>query len=435
MLVIEDKVVHFDKDSASKLSQMVKEEDQFFRTKNGAIKPKSLYNIEWILEHDSELVGMFKFNEFTGEIDVVRTSDKLLVNKGMLKDSYIDELASYIESSKSYEQTLFANQLIRSALTVVANRNRYNPVLEYMNIAYRDWDKEERLDTFFSDYLGVDKSAVTRLITRLFFVGAVAKVYDPSRKFDFVLDLVGGQGAGKTTILQKIAPHGYYTDQFSSFENKDDFAVMRRALIVNDDEMTATANSTFEVLKKFVTLQEFEYRKPYGHQAERFPKGFVLARTTNNLYYLKDKTGERRFLPLLVDKDRQLANPVKDLTPEYVKQVWGEAVHIFKSGDYSFDLTSEQQEMLDEHRQTFMYTDDLEDAIADALDNDWADKDFLSSETIGLKVVPGADLARNRKLSNQIANIMINRFGWRKGRKRINGKNNRGYVKKWTTLI
>lgn len=429
MLVIEDKVVHFDKDSASKLSQMVKEEDQFFRTKNGAIKPKSLYNIEWILEHDSELVGMFKFNEFTGEIDVVRTSDKLLVNKGMLKDSYIDELASYIESSKSYEQTLFANQLIRSALTVVANRNRYNPVLEYMNIAYRDWDKEERLDTFFSDYLGVDKSAVTRLITRLFFVGAVAKVYDPSRKFDFVLDLVGGQGAGKTTILQKIAPCGYYTDQFSSFENKDDFAVMRRALIVNDDEMTATANSTFEVLKKFVTLQEFEYRKPYGHQAERFPKGFVLARTTNNLYYLKDKTGERRFLPLLVDKDRQLANPVKDLTPEYVKQVWGEAVHIFKSGDYSFDLTSEQQEMLDEHRQTFMYTDDLEDAIADALDNDWADKDFLSSETIGLKVVPGADLARNRKLSNQIANIMINRFGWRKGRKKVNGKTQRGYIK------
>ena len=427
--MIEDKVVHFDKDSASKLSQMVKEEGSFFRTKNGAIKPKSLYNIEWILEHDPELVGMFKFNEFTGEIDVVRTSDKLIVNKGMLKDSYIDELASYIESSKSYEQTLFANQLIRSALTVVANRNRYNPVLEYMNIAYRDWDKEERLDTFFSDYLGVDKSAVTRLITRLFFVGAVAKVYNPSRKFDFVLDLVGGQGAGKTTILQKIAPCGYYTDQFSSFENKDDFAVMRRALIVNDDEMTATANSTFEVLKKFVTLQEFEYRKPYGHQAERFPKGFVLARTTNNLYYLKDKTGERRFLPLLVDKDRQLANPVKDLTPEYVKQAWGEAVHIFKSGDYSFDLTSEQQEMLDEHRQTFMYTDDLEDAIADALDNDWADKDFLSSETIGLKVVPGADLARNRKLSNQIANIMINRFGWRKGRKKVNGKTQRGYIK------
>ena len=428
----EDKVVPFDKDNASKLSKMVDEEDPFIRTAKGAIKPKSLFNIEVILEHDPQLVGMFKFNEFTGEIDVARSSDKLLIKKGMLKDSYVDELASYIETSKDYGQVLFTNQLIRSALTVVANRHRYNPVLDYMNSAYESWDHQERLDTFFSDYLGVERSEVTRLITRLFFIGAVAKVYDPKRKFDFVLDLVGGQGAGKTTILQKVAPCGYYTDQFSSFESKDDFAVMRRSLIVNDDEMTATANSTFEVLKKFVTLQEFEYRKPYGHQAERFSKGFVLARTTNNLYYLKDKTGERRFLPLLVDKDRQVANPVQDLTPEYVKQVWGEAVHLFKNDDYSFDLTSEQQEMLDKHRQTFMYTDDLEDAIADALENDWSDRDFLSSETIGLKVVPGVDLAKNRKLSNQIANIMVNRFGWRKGMRKRNGKVSRGYLKKVT---
>ena len=133
-------------------------------------------------------------------------------------------------------------------------------------------------------------------------------------------------------------------------------------------------------------------------------------------------------LTLLIDKDRQVANPVQDLTAEYVKQVWGEATHLFKNDDYSFDLTSEQQEMLDKHRQTFMYTDDLEGSIADALENDWADRDFLSSETIGLKVVPGVDLAKNRKLSNQIANIMVNRFGWRKGRKVINGKYQRGYV-------
>ncbi|TAS93862.1 virulence-associated E family protein, partial [Lactiplantibacillus plantarum] len=67
-----------------------------------------------------------------------------------------------------------------------------------------------------------------------------------------------GQGAGKTTFLQKIAPLGYYTDQFSTFDNKDDYAVMRRALIINDDEMTATNNASFEILKKFITLQEFE---------------------------------------------------------------------------------------------------------------------------------------------------------------------------------
>ena len=156
--VSEDKVVPFDKDNASKLSKMVDEEDPFIRTAKGAIKPKSLFNIEVILENDPQLVGMFKFNEFTGEIDVARSSDKLLINKGMLKDSYVDELASYIETSKDYGQVLFTNQLIRSALTVVANRHRYNPVLEYMNSAYEQWDHQERLDTFFSDYLGVERS-------------------------------------------------------------------------------------------------------------------------------------------------------------------------------------------------------------------------------------------------------------------------------------
>src|SRR5699024_3737557 len=254
------------------------------------------------------------------------------------------------------------------------------------------------------------------------------KAHNPKTKFDFVLDLVGGQGAGKTTFLQKIAPLGYYTDQFSTFDNKDDYAVMRRALIINDDEMTATNNASFEILKKFITLQEFEYRKPYGHQAERFAKNFVMARTTNELYYLKDKTGERRFLPLHVSKARQKHHPVTDLTDDYVKQCWGEAMQLYKDG-FSFALTSEQEEELDEHRQSFMYTDELEDKIDEALSNQFKGKDFITNEQLSLAVAPGIDLVKNRKISNQISNIMVNRFGFRKSRKKINGEVKRGFKK------
>lgn len=400
-----------------------------FKTdEHGKIKTNSMANIEQILERDPHFKGIFRFNDFTNEIDVTTSCQDLRISKGQMKDSYIDEIASYVENNPDYN-VLFKQPLIRSALTVVAHRHHYNPIVDYMNKAYGKWDHQSRIDSFFCDFLGAENNPVTSLISQLFFTGAVAKCYEPEIKFDFVLDLVGGQGAGKTTILQKIAPLDYYTDQFTSFEDKDSFAVMRRALIVNDDEMTATANSSFETLKKFVTLQIFEYRKPYGHQAERFPKGFVLARTTNNLYYLKDKTGERRFLPLLVEKSRQKKNPVTDLLPEYVQQLWGEAVHRYRDGNYNFELTKEQSDMLDEHRKSFMYTDTLEDAIADALENEWADRTFLTANTIALKVAAGADLAKNRKLSNQIANIMVNRFGWRKGQKKINGKNTRGYIK------
>lgn len=76
----------------------------------------------------------------------------------------------------------------------------------------------------------------------------MAKAYEPKTKFDYILDLVGGQGAGKTTLLKKMARE-WYTDQSTDFKDKDSYAIMLRALIVNDDEMTATNNSSFEILK------------------------------------------------------------------------------------------------------------------------------------------------------------------------------------------
>lgn len=426
-----EKVVKFDAENGKKLDQMNRDGSWMNKlrrsAKTDALKTNSLVNIELILENDAELKDLFQFNEFTTEIDVVKPNQKLHFQVGQLVDAYLDQIASYIEETPSYG-VLFDQKKIRSAITVVAMEHAYNPVLDYLNHALEEWDQQARLDTVMDEYLGVVPDETAQLITKLFFVGAVAKAHNPRMKFDFVLDLVGGQGAGKTTFLQKIAPCGYYTDQFSTFDNKDDFAVMRRALIINDDEMTATNNSTFEILKKFITLQEFEYRKPYGHQAERFAKNFVMARTTNELYYLKDKTGERRFLPLHVSKARQQHHPVTDLKPDYVQQLWGEAMHLYQSG-FDFGLTKEQEDALNQHRKAFMYTDELEDKIEDALVNDWANLDFLTSETIKFKVAPGVDLVKNRKISNQIANIMVNRFGWRKGRKWINGEARRGYLR------
>ena len=424
-----DKVVPFDKKNAEKLSHLTSEEENnwgFKTNKYGQLKNNSLVNIEIILERDPILKDTFRFNEFTTEIDVVKPNSELMFKTGQLVDAYVDQIASYIENNSDYG-VLFDNKKIRSAITVVAMRHHYNPIIDYFDDAYKNWDHKERLNQIMGDYLGVEETSVTQLITKLFFVGAVAKAHDPKTKFDFVLDLVGGQGAGKTTFLQKIAPLGYYTDQFSTFDNKDDYAVMRRALIINDDEMTATNNASFEILKKFITLQEFEYRKPYGHQAERFDKNFVMARTTNELYYLKDKTGERRFLPLHVSKARQKHHPVTDLTDKYVKQCWGEAMQLYKDG-FSFALTSEQEEKLDEHRQSFMYTDELEDKIDEALNNQFRDKDFITNEALSLAVAPGIDLVKNRKIGNQISNIMVNRFGFRKSRRRVNGEIKRGYV-------
>ena len=118
-----------------------------------------------------------------------------------------------------------------------------------------------------------------------------------------------------------------------------------------------------------------------------------------------------------------------DLTPEYVKQLWGEAMYLYEDTDFSFALTNEQEEELNEHRQSFMYTDELEDKIDEALSNQFQGREFITNDELSLAVAPGVDLVKNRKVANQISNIMVNRFGFRKSVKKINDKTRRGYTR------
>ncbi|MTW08723.1 helicase, partial [Streptococcus pneumoniae] len=86
---------------------------------------------------------------------------------------------------------------------------------------------------------------------------------------------------------------------------------------------------------------------------EEFAKNFILARTTNQTEYLKDKTGERRFLPVMADSKRQKKHPM-EIEPETIEQIWGEAVTIYRAGaDLMFDENTEDE--LNIYREQFMY--------------------------------------------------------------------------------
>ena len=430
------KVININKEAADKLKQEQTHKTLFEETKDHSLKTTSVKNVVLILKTDKNLQNLFKFNEFTNEVDVVRNAElktsigKINIAKGQYTDQVINGVELYIESSSKYKGAIFKNNVIDQGITNVAYMNSYNPVIDYMNEAYAKWDKKQRLDNYFVDFLGAPNNKTTALITELWFMGAVAKAYNPKTKFDFILDLVGGQGVGKTSLLQKTAPLGLYTDQFNTFSNKDDFEVMKNALIVNDDEMTASNAASFEEIKKFITMQQFEYRKAYARKSETFQKKFVLARTTNEVKHLKDRSGDRRFISIYCDKRRQKKNPVTDLTPEYVEQLWGEAVWLFKISKDPFLLTPKQDELLKENREQFRYTSGLEDQLTDVLENKFKDQDFISNNDLSFAMFADEDaLNKNNKDTRDIRYFMEH-LGYRVGaRKIVNGVRKRGFAK------
>ena len=395
----------------------------FILDSHNNIKRNSIKNVVAILENDPLFKGAFQYNEFSEENEITKDISKLHIKKGNFIDAYDDEIANYIESQEDYDHVFFDKNRIDSAINVVSRRNAFNPMLNYMNEAYNKWDKKRRLDDFFPIFLGVRKDETTALITRLWFMGGVAKVYKPLTKIDFSLDLVGGQGVGKTTILQRIAPFDLYTDQFNSFSNKDDIGNLIGMFIVNDDEMTASSNASFEEIKKFLTDKHFKYRPSYARHTREFTKKFIFARTTNERTYLKDKTGTRRFMPLMAHKNLQKLSPVTDLSPEYVQQIWGEAVWLYKNAKDPFILTKGQEALLENQRKKFEYVDGAEDELADVLYNDFHDAEFIPTHHLMLKL----PLYPDKKIRYLMENV-FNYEGRKKGY--WNGQELRGFKKR-----
>lgn len=422
-------------------------------TAGGDIKSTSPANVVMSLKADEQLGQYLRRNDFSQEYEL--TQEIRLGNTtfpaGELPASFVSVLTVYFENNLG---VVYSPNAMKAGLETFFSERSYNPVLEYMERVAKEWDGRERIGKMFQHYLGAEDTPLISKIAEMWLVGAVAKVYEPFTKFDYVLDLVGGQGVGKTSLLQKIGGP-WYTDAVTDFNNKDNFDIMLKSLIVNDDEMVASNRMSFAETKAFISKTSLRYRRPYMSKTEEFAKNFILARTTNQVEYLKDKTGERRFLPVMVDGARQKKHPM-EIEQATIDQIWGEAVSTYKEGfELKFDAETEAE--LETYREKFMYRDEVEIQVMDYLEMpipsnwekmtvqkqhqytaSWFDN---SSEvefgTEELKRVSTREIMYNlfmkgsndRKLSAKINLIIGHLPNWDKKTYRANGKVVKGFVK------
>ncbi|AMJ40358.1 VapE domain-containing protein [Anaerotignum propionicum] len=330
--------------------------------------PESTIDNVWIiLENDRNLKGKFAINEFAGRGEILGA---LPWNTGIKRRFWDDNdnqgLYWYLE--KSYRISGAAK--IDGALSLHSNKNSFNDVTKYLKEL--KWDGVPRLDTLLIDYLGAEDSIYTRAVTRKAFTAAVARAYIPGFKFDYMTIFTGPQGIGKSTLLAKMSK-GWFNDSIRTFEGKEASELLQGVWLVEVGELDAFNRSDVGRIKQFLSQQADRFRAAYGRHVKEMPRRCVFFGTTNDAEFLTDRTGNRRFWPLVVGARKAKKSVWADLDND-LDQLWAEAAMRFKIGEplyLSGEVEKAAKEQQESHRKTSTREGIISDFLEQKVPADW----------------------------------------------------------------
>jgi len=324
-------------------------------------------NYKRVLQADPLLKGAIRKNLLTERIDIVRSLGWYR-DSPTLTDVDIKYLLLYFEENYG----LTVEKKIEDAVKVIANENRYHPVCDFLNGL--EWDGTERIRYCLHHFLGSDTDDYTYEALKLFLLGAISRAFKPGCKFEVMLCLVGGQGAGKSTFFRMLAINDdWFSDDLKKLDDENVYRKMQGHWIIEMSEMIATANAkSIEEIKSFLSRQKETYKIPYEtHPADR-KRQCVFGGSSNTLDFLPlDRTGNRRFVPVMVYPERADIHILADEQESraYIRQVWAEAMEIYRSGNFRLKFSPEMDDFLKAHQREFMPEDTKAGQIMDYLDN------------------------------------------------------------------
>lgn len=325
-----------------------------------------------IFKHDPVLAEAIRKNELTGKIDIVYPM-WWHRDGPPLTDVDLKYLILYCEEAYG----LSAEKKTENAVAVIANENRYHPIRDYLE--QLEWDGTERIRNCLHHFLGADSDDYTYEALKLFLLGAISRVHEPGCKFEYMLCLVGGQGAGKSTFFRFLAIRDeWFSDDLKQLGGDSIYEKLQGHWIIEMSEMLATANAkSIEEIKSFLSRQRENYRIPYDKFPADRPRQCVFGGTSNNMDFLPlDRSGNRRFLPVQVHPELAEVHILDDeqASRAYIDQIWAEAMAIYRSGDFRLHFSPEMEEYLKIHQQDFMPEDTKAIRIQNYLDSCKEDK-------------------------------------------------------------
>jgi len=370
-----------------------------------------------ILTHDPRWVGTLAFDEFKHRPVFLKVppygndyADTEFSTGQVLTDMDFLRIGYWL--SEEWDLNLETGKVSGAAYTV-AHKNAFHPIREYMEGL--QWDGAPRLNRWLIDYMGAraetpGEEEYLEMIGRLWAISAVARIFSPGCKADNVLILEGRQGIKKSTALEVLAG-AWFTDTPLDLGNKDAYMAIQGAWIVEMAELDALMRAESSSAKAFFTSRSDKYRPPYGREMVQIERQCVFAGTVNHNDYLKDRTGGRRYWPVLCTTiNLEALRRDRD-------QIWAEALTLYLEGARWWPEGDAQRDLCEKEQSLRQMDDPWEDAISEWLeDRDEATVVGILEFAIKMEVEK-----MTRRHETRVGQIMV-RMGWLRKRKWLDGK-------------
>ena len=301
-------------------------------------------NCRTVFCRDPLLRGAIRLNLLTDRVDIVRDLGWRR-NTSALTDTDVKYLLLYFEQNYG----LTSEKKMTAALSIVANENCYHPIQDVLNGLV--WDGTPRIRSCLHHFLGADESDYVEEMLKHFLLGAIRRVFSPGSKYEEMLCLVGGQGAGKSSFFRLLAIRDeWFSDDLKKLDDDRVYLKLQGHWIIETSEMLATSSAkSIEEIRSFISRQKETYRTPYEAQPKDRLRQCVFGGSSNTL----------DFLPIMIYPENAEVHILEDedASRAYLLQVWAEAMTIYRSGKYSMKFSKSIQRQLVEVQKDFMPED------------------------------------------------------------------------------
>lgn len=226
----------------------------------------------------------------------------------------------------------------------------FHPFLSFVS-ELDPWDGTTDYIGRLADTVRTTDQPLFRDYFRKWFVGFVASLIEPRIINHVVLVLIGGQGTYKTTWMNRLLPaewESYFrTKTTSNHATKDDRISLAQFALICFEEIDSMRSADMNQLKAMITMPAVDERSSYARNTAHRPHVASFCATGNNVSFLNDPTGTRRWLAFEV---LSIDDPYQTVLP--YRHIYAQALALFRSG-FPYWFNQEEMERLSVNNERF----------------------------------------------------------------------------------